>query len=372
MAGSVRGPEKRSWTRVFATAMCAVVVLAAGIAVVPTPAAGESVTGYIEDTTPCPPNQSQYYCLGYAAIGCTIGDPVGCAAHAAFHTAFWPIFGVGVDEYNHVLGLTLHGIRRSFATDANDTIEPLLGEAFAQVERLTGLKLWYEVGSGPSVGAGAEYGSTHVYQRVEMPNAACVPPLCWPVFAAGRSSDTGGDSISKFQWNNSVIGVWDPDRESSPNSEGRAAWNLYAATEQPRIEFDFWATSQKASVRAVNGKKLEGVLQWIGPANENTEELIDWSPGEISEYGDAGSLTLGASLSTERVGNGASFSIGRTWNFSKGQVGGHASHAGDHILAWWKTSSSTSNPRSTNGVETWKTPAGADVSWILGAEAHVD
>lgn len=359
--------SRRSRTQGGLGAVATALILIVGLVGIPTSASAESVTGEAEDLTPCPPNQSEYYCLGYGAGFCAF-NAAYCTGYAAGGAAGSSL-NIALDEFNHGLELTLHGIRRTFATDVNDRLEVVAGEVLAQVERLTGLRAWYDVGSGPSASVGVAYNGIYMYETVYV-DPDCLPPFCWPV--TGYSRDSGGDSVSKFAWNNNAIRTWDPDTQECRCADGRAVWNLYRATEQPRIEFEFFATSQKSSVRARNGKKLEGVLQWIGPFEEDSEELVDWDPISIDEYGDAGSLSLGASLSTERVGSGASFSIGRTWNFSKGQVGGTASHAGDHILGWWETSGSTAFARGVQGVETWKVPTETDASWLIGAEAHVD
>lgn len=344
----------------------------ASFALVPS-AAAQSVTGELEDLTPCPPDNNNLYCTGYAAGYCAFNS-VYCAGYAV-GSAAGSSLDIALDEFNHAIAVTVHGIRRGFATDANDLLDAIVGETFAQVERLTGLKAWVEYGTNGAsvfVGAGARYGSTSVYERVSTPKAGCVPPLCWPVFAAGQTSDTSGDSVSNLVWNNSAIRVWNPNDET-PYADGRAVWSLYTTSSKPRLDYDFWATSQKASVAPANGKQLEGVIQAIASADDYNPELIDWDPISVNSYGSAGTASLGASLGAERFGASASFSIGRTWNFSEGSVGGSATHDGIHWATWWKGGGgSTYSARGVNAVETWKTPTDTKAKWYIHAEAHLD
>lgn len=258
-------------------------------------------------------------------------------------------------------------------TDATkvQAVSALISEALGQVEQLTQLRVYFDLGAddgGAFVEAGVfNNGSQVVYTERRV--GSCLPTC---IVSQSSESSPSGFSTSKFTWVFDAKAYWDPDREGSCGcANGIAVWNLYRASPQFHSAFDFYALGMWSSVSPQSGFRFKRLLQQIKPYTN--PEIIEASPRELNEYGDAGSLTVGVDLGaqTGSPGGAASFSISRTWNYSKGIVGGRVASSELHEADWATTSKSGETlSKSTTGATTWKVPKKKAAKWGAAAAVH--
>lgn len=248
------------------------------------------------------------------------------------------------------------GAAANTAVGAPDSIDAavqglasVVGQVVAQVESLTGLYWAVSVaGSGPG----------------GLPSAS--------TFAGGTGpsamTTSGSDTTSRFRWIADAHLYWDPATNGQGAVDGMCIANLYTTSQSIHNGFRFYATSQAASATPVNNARLTKLLASLVPDSE--VEPVEASPLSVNRYGSSGSMNLGASLKGEAGNFGAEFTIGRTWSFADGTVGGGLLHSGEHYTQWQSgTKTGSSTAKSAEGVETWKVPTNAQVSLGYSATA---
>lgn len=199
-----------------------------------------------------------------------------------------------------------------------------------------------------------------------------VRPTIYPV-GLGNGVSTM-DSPQGFKYNNTAHLYWDPNGASGRNGklDGLITYNLYSQSSRYVSTHDFWATTQVASVTPRNGARLKEVKSNIAP--NDYLESVEASPFSMDKYGSSGSMTLSASLKGE-MGNdtrsgGAELTIGRTWNFAEGVVGGGRLSNQSHEVAWRAGNrAGTSTAKGAEGVETWRVPVNKSVFWYISGLA---
>lgn len=217
----------------------------------------------------------------------------------------------------------------------------------------------------------------------DLPNSlpgsiGCLPPSCGPTrigtvlevsttgsHPATMATTSGGDdSITQFEWRNTVNMYNNPDNESGGPDKvsGLAAYHYYVQSYKFSEAWNFSASSQLYSASPVNNCKIKTVTSTVEP--RRSTELSDWEPTYVEEYGSAGSRSVTAGLSGEK--GGGSFSISRSWNVPQGIAGGYPTDDSRHFVVWKSPSKNGDrNTKSATGVETWKTPTGTVTSLFV-------
>lgn len=178
------------------------------------------------------------------------------------------------------------------------------------------------------------------------------------------------DRVSKFKWHNSAR-ITFKGSEGCQCLDGKSLYGLYKETQMIDNAYRFWALSQGASLNPINGHKIKKILSAVRPQDGQLGEEYD--PMQVREYGDGGSMTLGATLegsgskdpqSGKSIGGG--FTIGRTWNFSEGSAGG-SQFSDDHTYtAQFLNGGGSPYPKSAVGVSTWRAPRSNELnSWYI-------
>lgn len=268
-----------------------------------------------------------------------------------------------VDSLNRA---DVQGTAQSFAsaTSAGATIiESLVGQAVIQAEELTGLQATFDSDlTNRRLAVGVTYGSTEVYQNIvllpidELLEDGVVAQSC------GACRDVSiSDSVSGFKWRNNATLKWVPNQQRCPNAcfDGLGKISFYKQNKRINEKFDFWATSQRASVMSRYGKKLVTLATGIWPDAQGLE-AAEWTPGAVDQYGsDSVSLNIGV----------GPLSISRTWSRAAGYTGAHMFHDDFHMTYWEKNSGDT-YPKEVAGVEIWKITRAKHAHWDYGGFAR--
>lgn len=320
------------------------------------PASAESITGIIESDT--------YMCVdtvqGFGSDPDWLFSVAGNCVLNNAATATWS--KVRDDTVREIS----NEIEMASSTPVG-IVEALLGEATAQVERLSGLRAQIDADiTRASIGVGLTNGNLNIYQGVGgMSTVECVESRingggCFGVQGSSSASGSdGGDSISGLNHHSTWRLYW--TRGKGRRLDGIYIFNIYIAGSKYRPEFDYYATSIKTSVSPDSGTSIRQVLAQA--RSKGNLEPVEYSPNVVRSYPGGGSLTLGASLSGEyKVGGGVG--ISKTWDFSKEKAGGGMRSNHQQHTFWAGKESFT---QGTAGVATWKTHAGSNAQWALDA-----
>lgn len=248
-------------------------------------------------------------------------------------------------------------------------LSALVADAIGQFEDLSGLRAYVDAGTdegGLFVEAGAfRNGSQVLYteQRVSHPII---------LSATSSESSASGFSTAKFTPMFDAKAYWDPNRSGSCKcADGIAVWNVYRASPQFHQAFDFYAIGLWSSVTPRNGKTFKRLLQQIYP--KENPEIVEADPLIHRTDNDGGSLTVGVSLGAQSgaPGGGGSFSISRTWNYSRHVILGRVFSSELQQLDSVSTNKNgDSYSRSTTGASTWKVPKKRAAKWGAGAAVY--
>jgi hypothetical protein len=194
------------------------------------------------------------------------------------------------------------------------------------------------------------------------------------IFPTGLGAVSAMDTPTGFTYNNTAHLYWTPGQPSGRNNhlDGSINYNIYSQSSRYNPTFDFWSTTQSASVSPINGARLKEVQTKMQP--NDYLESVESSPNAVNKYGSAGSFTLSATLSGEmkrgQYSGGTEIGVSRTWNFAEGTVGGGRLHDQSHYGLWQSGGKSgTSTAKEAAGVETWRVPINKDVFWYISGYA---
>jgi hypothetical protein len=185
------------------------------------------------------------------------------------------------------------------------------------------------------------------------------------------------DTPDGFKYNNTDHLYWDPNQDSGSNGhlDGIQTFNMYNQAKRYVSDFDFWATSNVASVTPLKGSHLTHLDAEVAP-NDNLE-LVASDPNAVNPYGNAGSRTIDASLHGEwsagadgGPGGGGSVGLSETWQWNVGYAGGGILHNEEHYGEWDLDKGQDNYAKAVQGVETWKVPINEGVWWMIGGYAH--
>jgi hypothetical protein len=191
-----------------------------------------------------------------------------------------------------------------------------------------------------------------------------------PVTLGGTPSAAIANSPSGFTYNNTAKLYYDPNGASGSNGhlDGEQTFTMFQQSKRYLSSFDFWATSNDASVTPLKGSHLTHLDAAVAP-NDNLE-LVQSDPDSVDPYGNAGSRTIDANLGGEFDGASASVGVSQTWNYPVGYAGGGVLSNDEHYGEWDVGHSSDQYAKSVQGVETWKVPINESVVWYIGGYAH--
>jgi hypothetical protein len=257
-------------------------------------------------------------------------------------------------------------------------VSALVSDAVGQFEDLTGLRAYVDGGveqGGVWVEGGAFLnGEKIVYteQRVRVRNQCLSQPTSCFLLSSPSETKAGGFSTAKFEWVLNAQAYWDPDDTASCGcADGKAVWNLYRASPQFHDAFDFYSMGMWSSVSPVGGARFKQLVQEVGPKEH--PEIVEADPLFWREDGNGGSVTIAASLSGQSNApqGGGSFSISRTWNFSKDVAAGRVLSSDLHqVGSASKNERGDTVTRSTTGATTWKVPKKRAPKWHAAAGVY--
>lgn len=194
------------------------------------------------------------------------------------------------------------------------------------------------------------------------------------IYQTGLGLITVMDTPVGFSYNNTAHLYWDPNGPSGRNGklDGLITYNVYSQGSRYVSTHDFWATTQVASVSPRNGARIKEVETKIAP--NDYLESVEAEPFTMNKYGNSGSMSLSATLKgemgSETRSGGAEVTIGRTWNFAEGVVGGGRLSDQSHEAIWKAgNKAGSSDAKGAEGVETWRVPINKDVFWYISGVA---
>jgi hypothetical protein len=256
-----------------------------------------------------------------------------------------------------------------------EKLAPLVGYIVAQFESLTKLRmaLGVDVINGRTMLK--TNGSTKVIDAPTSPYQLTGMSDGTSHAAGSNDAPPPGDRSSRFEWNNTVTLIWDPNWGGDYRyTDGTAKFGLYTQSYKARPDYDFYASSMVASVTPMNGAKMKEVYIQRDP-HASGMSMIEFDPTAVASYGSGGTTSLGATLEGHIRGEsgsdiGGGFSIGRTWNRPEGYAGGAALHDDSHYALWRDGGKGSQYAKSAEGVETWGQATDGDVEWLIGAWAE--
>ena len=158
---------------------------------------------------------------------------------------------------------------------------------------------------------------------------------------------------------------WYPERNEY-RIDGVSYYQLFQADWSPRQGWDFFGTSQWASVTPLGDTRLTELKSYFEADDENSTELVIATPGAVRDVEQDGSTGVQATLGKD--GNGIGLS--RNWFYFKGKAGGSPLAHGTYWTSWKANGSGIRHDTlEESGVATWKQPTDTPLSWWVGSLA---